>query len=274
MTTDAVKTGYDSSAAAPQFAATLASEWTKLRTLRFTRAMLILALVLAAASAAVFLLTTGVTRGEPLTQMQPLDVAGTSLLGTDFANLVLVVLSASAVASEYSTGLIRTTLAATPRRGKVLAAKATVLALTALLAGALASVAAFGVGQVVLLAQGLPAMEVGDPRMARLVFGSALMVPFYSLVAVAFAFLTRNTGAAVAAVLAVMSVPAVVGALPGWWRDLLQPLLPASALHSLSGSASPNSPEYLATGPAAFVLLAWVAVLLLAAYVAFARRDA
>lgn len=273
MTTDVAKP-VPNSPAAPRFAATLASEWTKLWTLRFTRAMLLLALVLAAASAAVFLLTTGVTRGEPLAQMRPVDVAGTSLLGADFANLVLVVLSASAVASEYSTGLIRPTLAATPRRGKVLTAKATVLALTALLAGALASVAAFGVGQVVLLAQGLPAMEVRDPRLLRLVFGSALMVPFYSLVAVAFAFLTRNTGAAVAAVLAIMSVPALVGALPGWWRELLQALLPASALHSLSGSVSPNSPEYLATGPAAFVLVAWAAALLLAAYLAFARRDA
>lgn len=274
MTTDIAKPGIDSPATSPRLAATLASEWTKLWTLRFTRAMLLLALVLAAASAAVFLLTTGVTRGESLAEMRPLDVAGTSLLGADFANLVLVVLSASAVASEYSTGLIRPTLTATPRRFKVLAAKATVLALTALLAGSLSAVAAFGVGQIVLLAQGVPAMDPGDPRLLRLVLGSALMVPFYSLLAVAFAFVTRNTGAAVAAVLAIMSVPALVGALPGSWRELLQPLLPASALHSLSGSVSPNSPEYLAAGPAAFVLLAWVAALILAAYLAFTRRDA
>ncbi len=236
--------------------------------------MLLLALVLAATSAAIFLLTTGVTRGESLARMRPLDVAGTSLLGVDFANLVLVVLGASAVASEYSTGMIRSTLAATPRRLRFLAAKAAVLAVTALMAGALAAVAAFGVGEVVLLAQGLPAMDPSDPRLVRLVFGSVLMAPFYSLLAIAFAFITRNTGAAVTAVLAVMSVPALVGALPEWWREFLQPLLPASALHSLSGSALPNAPEYLAPGSATVVLVGWVAVLLLAAYLAFARRDA
>lgn len=119
--------------ATPRLAATLASEWSKLWTLRFTRAMLALALVLSAGASAVFLLTTGVTRGGSLAAMSTIDVAGTSLLGVDFANLVLIVLCASAVSSEYSTGMIRLTLAATPRRLRVLGAKATVLAVTALL---------------------------------------------------------------------------------------------------------------------------------------------
>ena len=260
--------------AAPRFVDTLASEWTKLWTLRFTRAMLLLALVLAAAAAALFLLTTGVTRGESLAEMRPIDVAGTSLLGVDFANLMLVVLCASAVASEYSSGTIRLTLTATPRRLHVLAAKATVLAAAALVLGALAAAVSFGVGQLVLLVQDAPAIGIGDPRLVRLVLGSALMVPFYSLLTVAVAFVTRNAGGAVAAVLAIMSAPALVGALPERWQGLLLPFLPASALHGLSGTASPRVPEYLAPGPAAFVLLAWAAVLLLAAYVAFAKRDA
>lgn len=274
MTIGIAKPEFDSPAAAPRFATTLASEWTKLWTVRFTRAMLSLALALAAASALVFLLTTSVTRGETLANMPPLDVAGTSLLGVDFANLVLLVLSASAVASEYSTGMIRLTLAATPRRLRVLAAKTTVFAASALLAGTLAALTAFGVGQLVLLAQGVPAMEPGNPRLLRLVFGSALTVPFYSLLAVAFAFITRNTGGAVAAVVAVMSVPAVVGALPEWWQGLLLPFLPASALHSLSGAASPDALEYIAAGVAAAVLASWTVVSLVAAYVSFARRDA
>ena len=257
-----------------KLAATLASEWSKLWTLRFTRAMLALALILCAGASAVFLLTTGVTRGGSLAEMGVIDVAGTSLLGVDFTNLVLIMLCASAVASEYSTGMIRLTLTATPRRLRMLAAKAVVLAATALLAGVLSAIVAFGSGQLVLLSQGIPTMDPADPRLLRLVFGSALMVPFYSLLAVAFAFITRSAGWAIAAVLAIMSVPVLVGALPEWWRDLLLPGLPSSALHSLSGSVSMNSPEYLAPGPAAFVLLAWAAGLLVAAYASLATRDA
>ena len=260
--------------AAPQFVATLASEWAKLWTLRFTHAMLPLALILTAGASTIFLLTTGVTRGASLAEMRTVDVAGTSLLGVDFANLVLIVLCASAVASEYSTGGIRLTLAATPRRLRVLAAKTIVLATVALLSGLLSATVAFGAGQLILLTQGVPAMDAADPWLLRLAFGSALMVPFYSLLAVALALITRSTGWAVAAVLAIMSVPALVGALPEWWRELLLPYLPASALHSLSGSASPGSPEHLAPVPAIFVLLVWAAGLLLAAYVSFAKRDA
>lgn len=260
--------------ASPQFTDTLASEWTKLWTLRFVRAMLLLALILTVGASALFLLTTGVTRSESLADMRTIDVAGTSLLGVDFANLVLIVLCAGAVASEYSTGMIRLTLTATPRRLQVLAAKTVVLATTALFAGVLSAIVAFGVGQLVLSAQGVPAMDPSNRRLMRLVFGSALMLPFYSLLAVALAFVTRSAGWAVAAVLAIMSVPALVGALPGWWRELLLPSLPASALHSLSGSNAPNAAEHLAPGPAVLVLLLWTAGFLLVAYSSFAKRDA
>ncbi|MGF1471465.1 MAG: ABC transporter permease [Rubrobacteraceae bacterium] len=258
----------------PRFSATLASEWTKLWTLRSTGAMLLFALILTAGASAIFLLTTGATRGESLAEMRAVDVAGTALLGVDFANLVLIVLCANVVASEYSTGGIRLTLTATPRRLRVLGAKAVVLATVALFSGILAAAAAFVAGQLILLAQGVPVMSPTTPWLLRLGLGGALMVPFYSLLAVALAFITRSAGWAVAAVLAIMSVPALVGALPEWWRGVLLIGLPASSLHSLSGAVSPGSPEYLAPLPAAFVLLAWVAGLLVAAYVSFARRDA
>ncbi len=55
---------------------------------------------------------------------------------------------------------------------------------------------------------------------------------------------------------------------------VLLPYLPASALHSISGAATPDALEYSASGLAVAVLVAWAAVLLLTAYVALARRDA
>lgn len=110
--------------AAP-FRATLASEWTKMWTLPFTRRMLLFAVVISAAAAAVFTLTTAVTEGTALADMAPIDAAGASLLGADLAVIVLAILAASNVASEYTTGMIRVTLATTPRRWRPLTAKAT-----------------------------------------------------------------------------------------------------------------------------------------------------
>jgi ABC-2 type transport system permease protein len=260
-------------ARAVPFTATLASEWIKLWTLPFTRRMLLLAVALSGAAAAVFTLTTAVTEGTALADMPPIDAAGASLLGADLATIVLVILAASNVASEYTTGMIRLTLATTPRRWRTLAAKAVVLTGTALAGGGVATLVAYGVGRLVLLAQGVPALGMGDPELLRLMMGSTLMAPFYALLAVAMAFVVRNTGGAVVLVLAVMSVPALVKALPGWWRDTLLPWLPASALHSLSGSTTVDAAEYLPAGLAALVLALWAAALLAAANAALSRRD-
>lgn len=260
------------SASMPAFSATLASEWAKLRTLPFTTWMVLFALLITPTASAVFCLTSAVTAGTPFADMSATDATGTSLLGSDLAVIVLAILSASFVASEYTTGMMHVTLTATPRRWKPLAAKATVLTVTALVVGALATGAAFGVSAGIRAAQEAPAMTLADAQISRLVLGNLLMAPFYSLLAAALAFLIRNTGGAVAALLAVMSIPALVNALPSDWREILSPYVPASALHSLSGTASVT--DRLAAGPAAGVLLAWAAVLLACAYVAFSRRDA
>lgn len=259
--------------AAP-FRATLASEWTKMWTLPFTRRMLLFAVVISAAAAAVFTLTTAVTEGTALADMAPIDAAGAGLLGADLAVLVLAILAASNVASEYTTGMIRVTLTTTPRRWRPLAAKATALTGTALAGGAFATLAAHGVGRLVLFAQGVPALPMGDPQLLQLIVGSVLMAPFYSLLAVALAFLVRNTGGAVALVLAIMSVGPLVNALPDRWRETLLPWLPASALHSLSGSAAPTTAESLPAGAAALVLVVWAVVFLAAAHTSLSRRDA
>lgn len=258
---------------ASPFTATVASEWVKLWTVPFTVRMLMLAFALTAGAAAVFTLTTTVTADTALADMTPIEAAATSLLGADLAALVTIMLSAATVASEYSTGMIQLTLAATPRRWKPVLAKAVVLTVTALAVGAVATPVAFGVGRVVLIAQGVAGIAPDDPQLLRLMAGSALMAPFYSLLAVALAFVVRNTGGAVAIVLAVMSVPTVVDALSGWWRTLL-PWLPASALHSVSGSTTPDAAEYLPPGAAGVVLAVWAGLFLAAAIVLVTRRDA
>ena len=258
----------------PTFTAILASEWTKFAAMRFSRVMVVLALVLAAGSAAVFLLTTTTTQGEPLEAMRPTSVAEVGLLGTDLANLVMIVLAASTVAAEYSSGQIRITLSASPRRGRVLAAKITLLTLAAAAVGVAAALLSHFVTRVVLAARAIPALGLDDPAMLRLLAGAALMVPFYALLSAAFAFVTRNTGGAVAAVLVAMSVSAVVGVLPDAAQRVLLPPLPVSALHNLAGTVSPGALDWLPPAAAALVLVAWAAAAILLARTTFERRDA
>jgi ABC-2 type transport system permease protein len=156
----------------------------------------------------------------------------------------------------------------------VIGAKAVVLTAMALVAGAAATAVAVAVGQLVLVGQGLPAVDLAaDPRIFRLALAAWLLSPLCALLAVALAFIVRSTGGAMAAVFAVMSLTAVIDQLPEQWRAALLPYAPISALTSATGVAQPGDLAYLAPAWAGAVLLSWCAALFAIACIAFPGRD-
>ena len=118
------------------FSVTLRSEWTKLASLRGTSIKLQLAFVLSVGLTALLALIVGATWDDAsAADRASHDPAGVGLFGSLFSMIVFAVLGATAVTSEYGSGMIRMTLTATPRRGRVLAAKAAVVAAITLVAG-------------------------------------------------------------------------------------------------------------------------------------------
>ncbi|MDE3722521.1 ABC transporter [Nocardiopsis sp. N85] len=248
--------------------AAVAAEWTKATGSARNRRTALAAVGLALVVAALFCLTMGPTTGVPLTEQPAFDVLTSALLGVDAAALVLTVLAAAVVGGEYATGMIRTTFTVTPRRGRVLVARAaTVVAIT----GMVALVAAVGsalVSWVVLAVAGLPSWDVADPAVRRVVGGAALMAPFHALVATAGALWSRSTAGGVTVALALMAAPTLAGWIPG--GGALLPFLPGEALHAVAGIAGPHGPHPVA---AAAVLVVWSAAALFAADRAVRRRD-
>lgn len=157
------------------------------------------------------------------------DVAGSGISGSlsqtlvgTFAGLIaVVVLGALFMTAEYRRGLIRVTCAASPIRGRVLAAKAAVLALVTFLAGCVAAPVALYLGQQSMRAGGVPVDPVTAPTMARMVAGTGALLAVAAVLALALATIIRQGAAAVATVIVVIVLPYVVGTIPG--------LLPASA---------------------------------------------
>ncbi|MFD6095092.1 ABC transporter [Nocardiopsis flavescens] len=248
--------------------AAVAAEWTKLTGTGRARRAAAGAVVLALAVAAVFCLTIGPTTGVALADQPAFDVLTASLLGADAAALVLTVLAAAAVGGEYTTGMVRTTFTATPRRGRVVLARAVTVVAAA---GAVSLVAAAGAALVslaVLAGAGLPLWDAADPAVWRAVAGAALMAPFHALVATAGALWSRSTAGGVVAALALLVAPTLAGWVPGGAAVL--PLLPGEALHSLAGIAGPEGPHPAA---AVLVLAAWSALALAAADRAVRGRD-
>lgn len=201
----------------------LHAEWTKLRTLPGTIWLLLTAAVVTVAiGAGVAAATTCQAAGCSQ------DPAKITFAGINLSQAVVAILAVLAVSSEYSTGMIRVTLTAMPRRITMLTAKAitaTALVVTAGTAGVLASAIA---GQLILpghgftLAHGYQSLtSAADLRAAA---GSVLYLALIGLLATGAAAALRDSAVAIGAVLGLLYLfPVIAGALgPGWSRHLQQ----------------------------------------------------
>ena len=164
------------------------SEWTKFRSLRSTVYTVLIAVVLMVGLGALF---TAIAAGQPGGLTPGQSAVSTSLTGTFFAQLAIGVLGVLLISGEYSTGMIRSSLTAVPRRLPMLWAKLAVFAGVVFLTMLLASVAAFLVGQLLLSGQHLDA-SLSDPGALRSVLGAALYVTVAGVTALVLGALLRK----------------------------------------------------------------------------------
>ena len=251
----------------------LLSEWTKLRSLRSTVISLLAAVALIIGLAILLPLIVVAHWPPPNAQdVHSFDALGVSLVGGFLAQLAVGVLGVLVITGEYSTGMIRATLTAVPKRLPVLWAKAAVYVGVCLALLVPANLIAFFIAQSILSSKDIDA-SLGDPGVARVVIGSAIYIAGVGLLGLTLGALLRNTAGAISALFGVVFVlPTIVHFLPASWNDAIAKYLPSNA-----GTAVTNlhpSPESLGpwTGLALFLLYS-VAGLALASY-ALLRRDA
>jgi hypothetical protein len=250
----------------PGLANAVAAEWTKLRSVRSTYWLLGVGAVVIVGLAA--LISVGLGTGNVTSTNDSFDAAGISLLGAWFGQIAFGVLGVLTVTSEYATGAIRTTLAAVPRRGLLIAAKLVLVGVVAWSVGTVVSLIAFLAGQGVLAGQHR-SVGLGDAGSAQAVLGTGGYLAVMGLLGVAVGVLLRQTVAAVLAVLGLGLAPTLFGGLfPTWLRDHVLDYLPGPAGNRIMATApAPELADYLTLG-------VWVAGAVLAAYVLLRRRDA
>lgn len=256
------------------------SEWVKLRSLRSTVYALLgmfvvvvgIALIAAAATNGD---ASAPTAGEPGTGRSfVLDATTLALVGSGLAQLVVGVLGVLVMSGEYTTGMIRSTMAAVPRRLPVLWAKVLVLSLVTFTLTFVALVVAFYASQAILGDQ-LPA-SLADGTVLRRVAGTALYLTGISVIGVALGALLRSTAGAISVLFgALLVIPGVVQlALPKAWGDAIFPYLPSSAGDAFTGSALIGQVRgLLDPGPGLLVFGVYVALLLLLAAFRLVRSD-
>jgi ABC-2 type transport system permease protein len=258
---------------ASTFADVLRSEWVKLRSVRSTFWALTVTVVLGVVLGAV--ISAATAHGYPrfsVSEKQSWDPTGISQAGVAIASLAIVVLGVLCISSEYSSGMIRTSLIAVPKRGRVLAAKALVFAVVTFVVGEVTCFAAFFVGQALITGHA-PHAALGDPGVARAVMGGGLYLAALAVLSVAAGTLLRHPAAAISAMVGVLFVlPAIAQALPDSWRNPVTEFWPTQAGGQLT-SVHPAA-HSLQPWPGFGVMCLFVAIVYAIAWTLLDRRDA
>jgi ABC-2 type transport system permease protein len=253
----------------------LRAEWTKLRTVSGT-AWLLLAVI----AATILLGLVADALANCPSGGCHLDPARTSLTGIYLSQAVVAVLAALTIGSEYSGGMIRQTLVATPRRTTMLAAKAVVLTALVLATGTIAVLGSVLVGGIILPAHGFTSghgylpLTLRDGPVLRAATGSVLYLVLITLLSLGIATAVRDAAAGIGGVLGLLYlIPIIAGvASPHWQRHLHQfaPMTAGLAIQATTGLRNMSISPWGGLG----VLAAWAAASLFAAVLMLRLRDA
>ena len=206
------------------------------------------------------------------------DVVRDSLFGILIGFIAMAVIAALYITTEFRRGIIRTTFTATPRRGRVLAAKAIILAAIAFVTGVAAAVPAFLISQPLLRENGFappayPRVSLTDGPVLRAVVGTGLVLALLAVLALALGALLRSSAAAITAIIALVLLPLIIGPfLTLGGEAWLKRITPGAGM--AIQQTRERWDDAIGPWPGIAVLCGWVAVALVAAVVQLRRRDA
>ena len=200
------------------------------------------------------------------------DPVDTSLGGWHLAQLAIGVLGVLVITGEYSTGMIRATLSAVPKRLPVLWAKAAVYATVCFLFMLPATLIAFFASQAILSGHHIQ-IAFSHAHVARAVVGAALYLTVIAVFSLSLGAILRNTAGGIATFAAILFViPPLMNVLPSSWNDAASPYLPSNAGRAILAITRDSSSLAPWTGFGLFC--GYTAVALLLAAVLLRRRDA
>jgi ABC-2 type transport system permease protein len=249
------------------------SEWTKFQSLRSTRWSLLVGAVLTIAFPLLFAAVTA-NRWPHMAPHEragrhPLDIA---LAGVNVAQLAIAVLGVLVITGEYSTGMIRASFTAVPKRLPVLWAKLGVFGVVSFVVTLPCILIAFFASQAILERHHILQISLSHPGVARAVVGGALYVLLVGVFALAIGAIVRSTAGGIATFAGIFFViPPLLNVLPSSWNNAISEYLPSSAgrdLFSLTTDAHSLTPLW-----GGVLFAGYCAVAVAIAAVLLVRRD-
>ncbi|NUR61358.1 MAG: ABC transporter permease subunit [Catenulispora sp.] len=272
------------------FSGALRSEWTKIRSVRSTTYTLLATAIVTIGISTLF--SWGQSGHTSTDDLADFDAVRNSLFGIIFGQLVIVVIGSMTLSSEYSTGMIRTSLTSMPRRGTVFGAKLLVFTVVALVTGLFCSFTSFFIGQSFFSSTKIHDFRNGEsvdiavrdlstsldkPHVLQAVIGGGLYLAVSALLAFGLAAILRHTAGAITAAIGVLFVTFIMGQfLPHDWAvkvDKYIPFLAGSQIWGLKKLGEKGVPMFSAWGGFGLFVGYAGAAILIGAYL-FHRRDA
>jgi hypothetical protein len=249
------------------------SEWTKLRSLRSTRWSLLAAILLTIGFPLLFAAVTsshwGSMSPHERADRHPLDIA---LAGVNVSQLAVAVLGVLVITGEYSTGMIRASFGAVPKRLPVLWAKTAVFGVVTFLLVLPSVLIAFFASQAILSRHHILQISFSHPGVARSVIGGAVYVLLVGVFALGIGAIIRNTAGGIATFAGIFFVlPPLMNVLPASWNHAISKYLPSEAgrqIFSLTHDSSSLSPLW-----GGLLFAGYCAAVLALAAVLLVRRD-
>jgi ABC-type transport system involved in multi-copper enzyme maturation permease subunit len=254
----------------------LAAEWTKIRSVRSTVwSFAILVLATLGFTALFSSLTVAQwNKSDPSERASVIRDPVSNILGAGFflGQLTICVLGVIVIASEYSTGMIRASLLAVPRRVPMLVAKAVVFATLVLVIGEIVAFGSYFMGAAIL--HKYAPVSLSDPGVTRAVVGAGLYLTVLGLFALSIGAIVRHTAAGITGVIAFVLVLAPLAQLlPGSLGKHVHAYLPTEAGH-LIAQAHQAPDDLLSPWQGFGVFCLWTAALFAIAAYLLQRRDA
>jgi ABC-2 type transport system permease protein len=256
------------------------AEWTKLRTVPSTAWLLLAATALTVALSAAATASVNTSLCHSPTDCLE-DTTKLSLTGVWLGQTAVAVLAVLAMTTEYGTRTIQATLAADPRRVRVLAAKAAVVTAAVLAAGTLGVLGSLAAGRALLPgngftpANGYPPLSLTDEPTLRAAAGTVLYLALVALLSLGLAAVIRDTAGAVTTVLSLLYLFPILAAFVKneHWQERIRELAPTTAGLAIQATQRLDT---LPIGPWAGlgVVAGYAAAALLLGATIFTARDA
>jgi ABC-2 type transport system permease protein len=251
------------------------AEWTKLRTLPSGASLAVACVVLTIGAS---VLVSAIVKCPASCDA---DTTKLSLTGILLGQAAVAMLAIGVVGPEYSTGLIKVTLAAMPRRSQLLAAKAVVVTGVVLVAGIISVLGSLFAGRVLQPGNGfsaahhIAALSLAHGPTLRAAAGSVLYLALIALLSLGLALAVRDSAVAMTVLACLLYVVPLIGqvALSHRWQHRIDRWAPSSAGQAIQ--ATRNLAKLpIGPWPGLGVLAAWAAAALLLGYLLLRLRDA